>query len=151
MKNEALEVHFRVIIDTGGAVKGKIGDSYFLFGQEAAVVDKGLVDDFRKYSIRNHGEISVGNVASRDELENQTIKEIAHFEAETLLSAPTIHQHNITGPCAFDEGQNRRGIIFPIRVHDNITLGIRLQAMRIMQAMANRFLVAGVMAELDDF
>lgn len=151
MKNEALEVHFRVIIDTGGAVKGKIGDSHFLFGQEAAVVDKGLVYDFRKYSIRDHGEISVGNVASRDELENQTIKEIAHFEAETLFSAPPIHQHDVTGSSAFDEGQNRCRIIFPVGVHHDIALGIRLQAVRKMQAMANRFLVAGVMAELDDF
>ena len=151
MKNEALEIHFRVIIDTRGTIKGKIGNPHFLFGQKAPVMDKGLVHDFRKYLVADHGEISMGNVASCDELENQTIKEIAHFEAKTLLSAPPIHQHDVTGPSAFDEGQNRRGIIFPIRVHDNITLGICLQAMCIVQSVTNGLLVAGVMAKLDDF
>ena len=151
MKDEALKIHFGVIIDAGGAVKGKIGNTHFLFGQKAAVMDKGLVNDFCQNAIANHGEISMGNVAAGNDLKNHAVEEITHFEAETLLSAPPIHQHDITGTCAFDEGQNRCRIIFAVGIHHNITRGIRLQAVRIMQAVANRVLVAGIVAQLDDF
>ena len=120
MKDEALEVHFGIVINAGRAVKGEIGNPHFLFGKEAAVMDKGLVYDFRQHPVADHGEISMGNIAARDELENHSIKEITYLKAYTLFSASSIHQHDITAPRAFNKGQNRRRIIFAVGVHHDI-------------------------------
>lgn len=114
MKDEALKIHFGVIIDAGGAVKGKIGNTHFLFGQKAAIVDKRLVNDFCQNAIANHGEIPMGNVAAGNDLKNNAVAEITHFEAETFLSAPPIHQHDVVRSGALNEVQNRGGIIFAV-------------------------------------
>lgn len=93
----------------------------------------------------------MGNVAAGNDLKNHAVEEITHFEAETFLSAPPIHQHDVVRSGALNEVQNRSGIIFAVGVHHNVTRGIHLQAVCIMQAVANCFLVAGIVAQLDDF
>lgn len=81
MKDETLEVHLGVVIDACGAVVGKVADVHFLFGEKTPVMDEGLVHDFREYAVADDGEISMGDVASCEDVEDDSVDEIADSKA----------------------------------------------------------------------